>query len=734
MKASAARFEPELHISTRWVLGLLVIVSVGILIAGDGIADMGLRSQVTFLGVSLCLMAGVGWALDSWKQRIGQLVTTILLVALVLSVRFWLEIPGTLVFLSLVTGLAAVMIGLTAAAITTLGESLLVLLISHNLPLSVDRAELVIALVTAWGAMGVMLAAYRPLYQLEEWLSQYMDRAQKLLDDALDRKVELAQAMEDLSHANRQLALANERSASLRTVAEQAQESKASFVARVSHEFRTPLNMIIGLVGIMIEDPSIYEEELPPEIGEDLDIVYRNCQHLASMINDVLDLSQAEAGRLMLHRESADLKQIVQEAADVVRPMIAKKHLALHVSIADNLPPVNCDPTRIRQVVLNLISNAARFTTEGRIDVDVVQQESDVLVTVTDTGPGIPQEDIDRIFEPFYTARNDQMRDAKGSGLGLSISRQFIHLHGGRMGLKSEVGRGSSFHFALPVDQPSLTAAPYQRIREDWVWREQSFKTGHTYSREQLLRPRVLLFDETQELYPRLAHHSDDVEVLSVDGAAQIERALEDCPADVIMINTAREDDVLSRMRQLRIPDHSTPVIGCSIPRRVSRAQQLGAQRHLVKPVTRADLQQAIQSVGRPVRRILLVDDQPEVLQLWTRMLHIYDRSLEVTTVGDGQRALDLMARIHPDLVVLDVMMAGLDGWEVLAQMAKEDEICDIPVIVVSAQDPHAQLSLTPFLVASCGNGLSVARLLSCSLALSSILLNVAPEPEPTRP
>lgn len=735
MKARTTDFEPELHISAKWILGILVTIAVVILIASDDIPDMGRRSQVTLLGVLLCPLVGIIWALDSWIPRTGHIATTVLLIALVLSLRYWLGIPGTLACLSIATGLTATMLGLTAATIATLCESILVLSIPSNGPFAVDRAEIVVALVSVWGSLGVMLAAYRPLYQLEEWLSEYLDRAQTLLDDSLDRKVELAQSLEALSNANRQLALSSERLALLRAIAEQAQESKASFVARVSHEFRTPLNMIIGLVGIMVEDPSIYAEELPPEIWEDLRIVYRNCQHLSSMINDVLDLSQAEAGRLVLHREPADLRSIVEEAVDVVRPMIEKKHLALQVSVAENLPKIYCDPTRIRQVVLNLASNAARFTTQGRIDIEVTQDKTDALVTVTDTGPGIPQEDADKVFEPFYSAGGAHLRDARGSGLGLSISRQFVHLHGGRMWLKSQVGSGTSFYFSLPIDpQVGLAASPYRWIKEDWVWREQAFKTARAHSYDQLLRPRILVFDETGELYPQLAHHTDEVEVLSIDDVSQIEHELQNCPADAMMLNTAEEGDLLAHIRRLRALDHSTPVVGCSIPRLASRAQQLGALCHLIKPVTRADLEQAIQTVGRPVRRILLVDDDPEVLQLWTRMLHIYDRALEVITAEDGQRALALMQRISPDLVVLDVIMPGLDGWQVLTQMAENDQTRDIPVIVVSAQDPHLDPPSASFLTVSCGKGLSIASLLECSLNLSSILLGTGRGPEPMRP
>ena len=735
MKAGTMGLEPELRISSKWVLGVLLAIALVVLLVGDDIPDLGRRSQVSLLGVLLCLLISIGWILDSWMPQAGHIAAVVLVIALALSLRYWLGIAGTLAFLSIATGLAAAMLGLTAAAIVTLCQSILVLLMAGSASQPVDRTELVVALVALWGSLGVMLAAYQPLYQLQEWLSQYLDRAQTLLEDSLDRKVELAQALEDLRNANRQLALANERSALLRAIAEEAQESKASFVAQVSHEFRTPLNMIIGLVGIMVEDPSIYVEELPPEIWEDLGIVHRNCQHLLSMINDVLDLSQAEAGRLVLHREPTDLRAIVDEAVEVVRPMIERKHLALQVCVAENLPRIYCDPTRIRQVILNLVSNAARFTMQGGIGIEVIRDKTDAMVTVTDTGPGIPQGEVSKVFEPFYLAKDAHPQDGRGSGLGLSISRQFVHLHGGRMWLESQVGSGTSFYFALPVSpQAGPAASPHQWIKEDWVWRERAFNTSRSYSREQLLRPRIVVLDETGELYPQLAHCANEVEVLGISEMAQIEQELENCPADVLILNTAREDDLLAHVRKMGALEQSTPVVGCSIPRLVSRAEQLGALCHLTKPVTRADLERVIQMVDRPVRRILLVDDEPEVLQLWTRMLHIYDRSLEVITVGDGQRALELMERVRPDLVVLDVVMPRMDGWQMLAQMAEKDETRGTPVIVVSAQDSHPDPPLASFLVASYGKGLSIPSLLRCSLNLASVLPGTGRGPDPMRP
>ncbi len=180
----------------------------------------------------------------------------------------------------------------------------------------------------------------------------------------------------------------------------------------------------------------------------------RNCEHLASMINDVLDLSQIEAGRLALHKEWVDWHEVIERALVIVRPLLAKKGIALHLSIPDDLPRIYCDRTRIRQVILNLLSNATRFTDEGSITVTVRAESQYVVISVCDTGPGISAEDASRIFEPFQQGSFQQRRDQGGSGLGLSISKQFVELHGGRMWLQSEPGRGSTFSFRIPTSSP----------------------------------------------------------------------------------------------------------------------------------------------------------------------------------------------------------------------------------------------------------------------------------------
>jgi len=569
--------------------------------------------------------------------------------------------------------------------------------------------------------LGVMVAVYRPVRHIARWSWEYYQRAQGLLEEARDRRAVLEQALDDLAHANRQLALAGERLAALRLVAEEAEKAKAAFVTKVSHEFRTPLNMIIGLVGLMVESPEVYGQEIPPAVSEDLRIVRRNCEHLASMVNDVLALSQAEAGRLALHRERVDLAEVIDGALVVVRPLVDKKGLSLQVSVSETLPQVYCDRTRIRQVILNLTSNAARFTEEGGITMCVAERDQHVVVSVTDTGPGILPEDADRIFEPFCQGTSRLWRDKGGSGLGLSISKQFVELHGGRIWLESEPDVGTTFSFELPVSPPMAhVARPGHQIREDWVWVARASRADLPSS---LSKPRVVICDETGDLYPAFTRYTDEIEFVDTRDLAQVTQEVRECPAHAVVLNAVSPHDLWPLAERARLGTPDTPIIGCSVPPQVERALQAGAAGYLVKPVTRADLQEVIRAVDRPVRRVLVVDDDLEVLQLFTRMLCACDETLEVATASSGEQALDMLRSAPPDLVLLDIIMPETDGWRVLEIKRQDEVIRDIPVVLVSAQDPREQPPASQALLVTMDEGLPLTKLLRCSLEISALLL-----------
>lgn len=721
MRKSVESF--ELRVSVHWAIALLGILGAITLLASDDVADPYRRNQVQLFGILLYTSMPLAWFLNRWNSWVGRWFVVLGSVALIGLAYTWLGLSAALVLVAIPTGLAAALISLVGATVTTVGETILLLLLSYVIPRE-ELGAVFMPLVMVWIMLGLMCAVYHPTYQLAEWSWDYFLRARTLFEEARNRRAELEQALDDLRHANRQLALAGERMAVLREIAEEAQKAKTAFVASVSHEFRTPLNMIIGLVSLMMEAPAIYTVALSPKMREDLEVVHRNCQHLSDMINDVLDLTQLETDRPMLYRESVDVREIIESCMTAVDPLLEIKQLGLRVAVPDDLPAVYCDRTRIRQVILNLMSNAARFTEEGGISVEIVQQDQCILVKVADTGPGIAPEDVERIFEPFYQGRGALYRDKGGSGLGLSISRQFVRLHGGQMWLESELGVGTSFFFTLPLSPPvDPVARPGHQIKADWVWRERAFRAGQTVSADQLTKTRIVICDEVGGLCPELEHYSDEVEFVDTRDLTQAMRELRECPAHAMLLNTQTPDGLWSSVETVRQAAPDMPVLACSVPRSTERAAEAGALGYLIKPVTRADLEQAIQAVGRPVRRILVVDDDPDVLRLFTRMLHVCDDALEVVTVSSGKQALDELRGSAFDLVFLDVVMPNMDGWQVLELVHQDEIIRDVPILFISAQDPADQPLMSPFLLSTIGRGMSLGKLLNCSLEMTALLL-----------
>ena len=725
-------FDPDLRVSPKWVLAALALLGFALAYASEAVRLSPVRLPLQVLAnVGYGLALGL-WLLGERRPRIARWSTMVALIALVFLAGGLLERPGILGLLGIPTALIAAVISIQAAAGAAAGVTALLLLLTRTGVISVDPISSAVALLATWGGVAVMVGAYQPVFQLRDWLDEYFEQAQSWLREAREHRAELEQALGDLAHANRQLSLASERMVMLRSVAEEAEQTKAAFVAKVSHEFRTPLNMIIGLVGLMVETPEIYPVRLPPDMERDLEVVHRNCRHLSSMIDDVLDLTRIETGRVTLRREQVDLADIVEEATLAVRPLIEKKGIALSVDVPRDLPLVYCDRTRIRQVVVNLVSNAARFTEEGSITVSVAQRDSTVRVSVTDTGPGVSFEDAERIFEPFCQGRDSAWRDKGGSGLGLSVSRQFVTLHQGRMWLESELGVGSSFIFELPLT-PSVErmVVPSRWIRDDWVWREEAFRTESAGLSDQWSRPRMVVCDGTGGIAAELARYADEVEFVEADDLAQAVELVRECPAAAVLFN----DDCIAGLSDgfheaARSMGH-TPVIGCAVPQSDRRAVNAGAAAHLIKPIMRTDLEGAIRDLGRPVRRVLLVDDDPDVLHLFTRMLLIYDGRLDIVTASSGEDALEKLRKTDFDLVLLDLVMPEVDGWQVLERMGDDPRIGQVPVFLVSARDPADSPPGTPELLVSIDPEMSINKLLRCSLAISSLLLQPEGKPDP---
>lgn len=605
------------------------------------------------------------------------------------------------------------------------------------------------AWATAAGALisGVLgWAATRALSTATGWSLRSFQDAERKLEEARNQRMQFRQIEEDLLQANRELARLSDRLKAMYQVAEDARRAKEEFVANVSHELRTPLNMIIGFSDMILHAPQVYGSELPPALMADITAIQRNSQHLARLVDDVLDLSQVEAGKMALTREWTELGQVIEAAALAVRALYESKGLYLRATTPPDLPPIFCDSTRIRQVILNLLSNAGRFTERGGVTVTVSHNSREVIVCVADTGPGIAVADQERLFQPFQQLDGSLRRTHGGTGLGLSISKRFVEMHEGRMWLQSPVwatdagegGPGTAFYFALPLverpAQPAASAAPaalrwlnpYQPYEARWRPRQGERPTAAA--------ERFVLLDRSASLARRLRPHMNGVELTTVHDLAEARRELARLPAQALLANALALPDACAELDQLHDLPFQTPVMTFWIPTEDEAARRLGVVRYLVKPITRAALLIALAELGEEINTVLLVDDEPDIVRLLSRHLASSDRAYRVIRAMDGQRGLDLLRQRRPDVLLLDLILPGMDGFQVLREKSADETIRDIPVIVISSRDPIGQPIVSDRLTVRRGNGLSIRDLAACALALSAALTPSAPTGDRAQP
>jgi CheY-like chemotaxis protein len=426
---------------------------------------------------------------------------------------------------------------------------------------------------------------------------------------------------------------------------------------------------------------------------------------------------------MTLSKEWVSLQEIIGAAVSAVQPLFESKGLSLEIEVSPDLPPVFCDSTRIRQVVLNLLSNAGRFTEHGYVRVEARCEEESAVVCVADTGPGISPENRKKVFEPFEQLDGSIRRRYGGSGLGLSISKRFVEMHDGEMWIDSEGDTGTRVCFSLPLDVlPPIALSEESAARWFSPYLRYQVRTERSKAPEPRLVPRFVLLERGSTLQRFFSRHLDNAEIISVHDNPAAMSELNRAPAQALIVNDPSLKQMpITKDSLAKIP-YGTPVVTCWIPGEDEAAQELGATRYMVKPITRETLLATVEGLGEDIKTVLLVDDEPEALQLFARMLSSAPSGYRVLRAANGRQALNLLRSRQPDVMLLDLVMPEMNGFEVLREKNRDPALQHIPVVVISARDPVGEPIVSNTLTITRDGGLSVVDLVSCVQSISQIL------------
>jgi signal transduction histidine kinase/CheY-like chemotaxis protein len=511
------------------------------------------------------------------------------------------------------------------------------------------------------GRLTVLAGPFTPGFGGEE--TSRVQQVMTAVTAALDR----ARLFEELKEANARLLVAD--------------KHKSVFLASMSHELRTPLNAILGFSELLLDAPA----DQPPAATRRrfLEQIHSSGKHLLGLINDILDLSKVEAGQMELRVQSVSVDELVHSVISTIEPLATIKEVTVEADAA-SAGKIEADPGKFKQMLLNLASNAIKFTPSGGVvRITATRQPDSVEVAVADTGIGIARADVDRIFEEFQQVDSGAGRQQAGTGLGLTLTRRFAMLHGGDVGVESELGRGSIFTLRMPL-VASKRERPTPRVAS----------ARHSNGNSSL--PLVLVVEDDPPAAELLARQLDAAgfrtEIVS-DGSEVVDRARALQPA-VITLDILLPDvdgwEVLTRLKN----DPATsaiPVVVISVVDNPELGIALGALDYFVKPVAAQDLINRLgkfnftEQVKRGEVKVLVVDDELANREWLTGILE--PAGFRVISAAGGAEAIELARVRNPDLVLLDLMMPQVTGFDVVEALRSEEATRQTPIMVLTAKD-----------------------------------------------
>lgn len=519
----------------------------------------------------------------------------------------------------------------------------------------------------AWGFMARLLVVRRK--------READELRERLLEEEHAARQAAEKARAEIEAKNAELATAKE-------AADAANQAKSQFLASMSHELRTPLNAIIGYSEMLQEEA---EDVKQPGFIPDLERIHGAGKHLLGLINDILDLSKIEAGKMTLFLEEFDVARLIEEVKATVLPLVARNGNRLDVVCPADIGRMRADITKVRQALFNLLSNASKFTEKGIITLRVARtanaKPSTLKFEVSDTGIGMTREQLAKLFQAFTQADSSTSRKYGGTGLGLVISRRFCHLMGGDITVKSEHGKGSTFTITLPDEVKEPSAQPIPAI-----------PSPAPHSAPATPHSTVLVIDDDPAVHDLMRRSLGKdgywVEV-AADGQTGINLAKQHKPAVITLDVMMPHLDGWSVLTALK-GDPATaeiPVIMLTIIDDKQMGFALGAADYFTKPIDFHRLHQVLEKYRKPANHqaVLVVEDNPETREMLRRILE--KDGWQVAEAENGRAGLAKLNGTTPALILLDLMMPEMDGFEFMEVLRQRGNGKTVPVIVITAKD-----------------------------------------------
>ena len=465
---------------------------------------------------------------------------------------------------------------------------------------------------------------------------------------------------------------------------ERANKMKSEFLANMSHELRTPLNAIIGFAEVLRDKISgdLNEEQL-----DFVSDIHSSGLHLLQMINDILDLSKIEAGRMELQYEIFPVHDAIEDVYTILKGLASKKHLELKTTILPEVKDIEADRVKFKQILYNLLSNAIKFTPEnGHINLEAGIMDDMLQVSVSDTGIGMKPDDKEKVFKEFWQADSSFARKYEGTGLGLALTKRIVEMHGGNIRFESEYGKGSIFYFALPLKVQLRKAKP----KEIEVKPRQILTTGEKEAKMIMVVEDDRMAADLITLYLTNAGYNV---IVAVDGEEAIKKAKEFHPFLITLdIMLPKKDgwDVLSELKNSQ-DTADIPVIIVSIVDNKDLGFSLGAAEYLIKPVDRIKLIDTVNTcipAGKgkgKLMKILVVDDDGKAVKYMSAILE--NAGFDVIKAYSGKAGINLAMNSNPDLIILDLMMPEISGFDVIEKLRTHPTAKSIPIIICSAKE-----------------------------------------------